>query len=57
MPYNCMEVISRPNVIKEKKKKKINFGASVINLVLVSVLVKKTYGNDKKHGSSVLRIT
>ena len=48
MPYNCMEVISRPNVIKERIKKN-QFGASVIILVLVLVFVK-THATDKKHG-------
>ena len=56
MPYNCMEVISRPNVIKQRKKKNVNFGASVIILVLVLFFVK-SHGTDKKHGSPALRIT
>ena len=55
MPYNCMEVISRPNVIKERIKN-VHFGPSVIILVLVLVFVK-THGTDKKHGSPALRIT
>ena len=56
MPYNCMKVISRPNVMKKKNLKKFQFGTSVIILVLVSVFVK-THGPDKKHGSPALRIT
>ena len=55
MPYNCIEVISRPNVIKEGMKKN-HFGASVMILVLVLVFVK-THGTDKKHGSPDLKIT
>ena len=56
MPYNCMEVILRPNVIKERMKKNFHFGASVIILVLV-LFFEKIHGTDKKHGFPALRIT
>ena len=40
MPYSCMEVISVPNVIKQRILINVHFGTSEIFLVLFSVFVK-----------------